>query len=155
MGWIYGAGVRQCEQLVPHRRPQLGRRPLLEVGATTHPNEEGIPGEDHRLVIENVRDTALETHKRTKILVEEIYISVAGRREHSDVARAESNAIALVELHVRRGPSYFSHSGLALREVLRLERPRPGDVVGVDVGVDGEPERQAQIPHDPRVSEED
>ena len=93
---------------------------MLEVGAPAAANQQAVAGEGHAFIVHHVGDASL---------------GVTRRGANLQVAAAELDAVAVREIAVGSGSAARRTEGDRAAAAL-LEKPRPGDVIGVHVRVE-------------------
>ena len=129
VGGIEQAAVRQGKDLVMDGSVEPARVALLEVGPAAAPDQQAVAGERHRAVVQNVGDAAA---------------GVAGRRAHREMTLAEADMVVLGQQAVGALGTRSGGQQDATVETL-LEQPGARDVVGVDMGLQGRHEVQAEL----------
>ena len=111
---------RQREDLVVNGAIQSPGVAALEVCATTTAHKEGVAGEGPGAVVGDIREAAR---------------GVARRGAHLQGLPTEGDHVAVADEHIGVGPGVAAHHRLGAG--LGAQEARAGDVVGVNVGVQG------------------
>ena len=109
---------------------------MLKIGPAAAADQQAIAGERHAAIVERVGEAA---------------VGVAGRRPHRQMVRAEGDRVARREHAVGALGAARPRQRRPAVEAA-AQQPRAGDVVGVDVGLQGPEQPQAQLLHERRVA---
>lgn len=119
MGWIDTEVIRQCKDLAMNILVEMTGTALLEISASTSPNQKCIPSEDTALLLDHIAHAA-------------IGVSRSGQGIYH--MGAEIYAISLLQVTICLGSTGCGNYGLTTRQFPQPSAAR--NVIRVHVGVD-------------------